>query len=51
MEEIELSVINALEFLGNAASVTCDPFVQKILECNLFGNLNIYISSSSKIRV
>jgi len=51
MSEIDIAVIDALEFLGNASSSKSESFVHKILECNLFGNLNIYISSNSKIRV
>ena len=51
MNEIDIAVIDALEFLGNASSSKSESFVHKILECNLFENLNIYISSNSKIRV
>jgi hypothetical protein len=51
MSEINIAVIDALEFLGNASYSTSESFVHKILECNLFENLNIYIASNSKIRV
>jgi len=51
MNEIDIAVIDALEFLGNASYSTSESFVHKILESNLFENLNIYISSNSKIRV